>query len=182
MQILEIKKTPLGTITLAGGPDGMNCITYGDISTFQVKYPKFAPSPQDDIYLPSQEITSMLERSAEEICAYLTGELREFTNPIDWSGMTPFQVAVRKACLAIPYGKTITYKELARNAGFPNAIRAAGAANGSNPLPLLIPCHRVIGSDGKMHGYGGPKGVETKTWLLKLESNGAPDPKNISSD
>lgn len=182
MQILEIKKTPLGTITLAGGPAGMNCISYGDIVAYQIKYPKLTAGPQDKINSPSHEITSMLEKCAEEIYAYLMGDLRDFSSPIDWSGMTPFQVAVRKACLAIPYGKTITYKELARNAGFPKAIRAAGGANASNPLPLLIPCHRVIGSDGTMHGYGGPKGIETKTWLLELERRMAPASQYIFSN
>lgn len=179
MQILEIKNTLLGPIILAGDSAGMKCISYGDLRTFQSKYPFFARQGRDSV---TQGVASIMAKCAEEIIAYLQGNLREFSTLIDWSGMTPFQAAVRKACLAIPYGKTITYKELARNAGFPKAIRAAGAANGSNPLPLLIPCHRVIGSDGGLHGYGGPKGIETKFWLLQLERNGSPDARNISSD
>jgi len=84
--------------------------------------------------------------------------------------MLPFQLAALKATQSIPYGQTKTYAEIACEIGKPQAARAVGRAEATNPIPLVIPCHRVIGTDGKLHGYGGGKGIETKAWLLALES------------
>ena len=80
---------------------------------------------------------------------------------------TPFQLAVSKALLEVPYGRTISYADLALRIGKPGAVRAVGAANGANPIPVIIPCHRIIGSNGTLTGYGG--GIERKQWLLALE-------------
>ncbi len=74
-----------------------------------------------------------------------------------------------QAVYAIPYGETRTYAEIAAQIGRPKAYRAVGRANATNPMPLVIPCHRVIGTDGKLHGYGGGNGLPTKEWLLKME-------------
>jgi O-6-methylguanine DNA methyltransferase len=74
--------------------------------------------------------------------------------------------------MAIPYGQTRTYREIAAQIGTPNAPRAVGRANATNPMPLVIPCHRVIGTDGKLHGYGGAGGLKTKRWLLTMEGGG----------
>ncbi len=170
MEIYEIRDTPLGPISLAVSPAGMKYINYGTIEGLFQAYPQIGIGRYKLIDDIESYPSSVLLTAKKEILAYLSGTLRHFSLPIDWSGMTPFQTNVRKACLVIPYGKTITYAELAKRAGFPKAVRAAGGANASNPLPLLIPCHRVIGSDGKLHGYGGPNGIETKTWLLELET------------
>ena len=92
-----------------------------------------------------------------------------FTLVIDWTVLRPFQQAVLQATYEIPYGETRTYKEIAERIGRPRAARAVGRAEATNPMPLVIPCHRVIGVDGKLHGYGLAEGVKTKEWLLKME-------------
>ena len=101
-----------------------------------------------------------------ELEAYFAGELENFTLPLALQG-TAFQLKVWKQLCDIPYGETISYGELARRIGNPNASRAVGLANGSNPIPIVIPCHRVIGSNGKLTGYGG--GLPIKEKLLALE-------------
>ena len=97
---------------------------------------------------------------------YFSGERQTFAITLAPHG-TPFQLAVWHALREIPYGDTITYAELARRIGKPSAVRAVGAANGANPIPVIVPCHRVIGSNGTLTGYGG--GIERKQWLLALE-------------
>lgn len=106
------------------------------------------------------------ERVIRELRAYFAGDLEEFTVAVDPAG-TPFQKRVWAELVRIPYGATISYAELARRIGDPAAARAVGLANGANPAPILIPCHRVIGSSGKLTGYGG--GLEIKERLLALE-------------
>ncbi len=112
-----------------------------------------------------------LEAAIIQISEYLEGKRRDFALPIDWSMMTPFQEQVLRATDSIPYGGVSTYSEIAQKVGKPGAARAVGSAEAANPVPIVIPCHRVIGSDGKLHGYGGRGGITTKAWLLKLESD-----------
>jgi methylated-DNA-[protein]-cysteine S-methyltransferase len=107
-----------------------------------------------------------LRETVRQLQAYFAGELEEFDLPLAPEG-TPFQLNVWKRLCGIPYGETISYGELARRIGNPNASRAVGLANGSNPIPIIIPCHRVIGSNGKLTGYGG--GLPIKEKLLALE-------------
>ena len=112
--------------------------------------------------------------AAGQIQEYLVGKRRLFSIQIDWSMLaSPFQRAALKAVLAIPYGQTRTYSQIAREIGYPRAPRAVGRANATNPMPLVIPCHRVIGADGSLRGYGGAGGLRTKAWLLKMESSHA---------
>jgi methylated-DNA-[protein]-cysteine S-methyltransferase len=101
-----------------------------------------------------------------QLRAYFAGELRTFELPLAPHG-TPFQRRVWDALLAIPYGTTTTYGRLAQQLGDPRAVRAVGLANGRNPIPIIIPCHRVIGANGSLIGYGG--GLERKQWLLERE-------------
>jgi methylated-DNA-[protein]-cysteine S-methyltransferase len=103
---------------------------------------------------------------AKQLAEYFSGKRTAFELDLAPRG-TEFQLAVWNALLAIPYGDTISYAELARRIGKPSAVRAVGAANGANPIPVIIPCHRVIGSNGTLTGYGG--GIERKQWLLALE-------------
>jgi methylated-DNA-[protein]-cysteine S-methyltransferase len=102
-----------------------------------------------------------------QLTAYFAGELKEFELPLDLVG-TPFQKRVWKELQHIPYGKTISYQELARRVGNPNASRAVGSANGRNPVAVIVPCHRVIAAGGTLGGYGG--GLDRKQWLLDLET------------
>jgi methylated-DNA-[protein]-cysteine S-methyltransferase len=108
---------------------------------------------------------------ARELQQYLAGERREFTFPIRSTG-SEFSQRVWCAVQEIPYGETMTYGELARRIGKPNALRAVGTANGRNPLPLVIPCHRVVAAGGKLGGYGG--GLRLKRKLLDLEAANNP--------
>jgi methylated-DNA-[protein]-cysteine S-methyltransferase len=103
----------------------------------------------------------------EQLRAYFAGRLRAFDLSLAPAG-TPFQLSVWRALETIPYGETTTYGAIARQIGRPTAIRAVGAANGANPLPIVIPCHRVIGRNGTLTGFGG--GLAAKEILLKLES------------
>jgi methylated-DNA-[protein]-cysteine S-methyltransferase len=107
-----------------------------------------------------------LREAIRQLKAYFRGELQEFDLEMEAVG-TEFQRRTWKALQGIPYGHTISYAELARRIGNPKAVRAVGTANGSNPLSIVIPCHRVIGSDGKLTGYGG--GLDIKQQLLELE-------------
>ena len=110
--------------------------------------------------------TPLLRQAAAELAAYFAGQLREFTVPLAPKG-TPFQQKVWAALREIPYGETRSYKEIAAMVGNEKACRAVGMANNRNPLPIFIPCHRVVGSDGKLVGYAG--GLDVKTFLLELE-------------
>jgi methylated-DNA-[protein]-cysteine S-methyltransferase len=107
-----------------------------------------------------------LEETIRQLSAYFSGELQRFSLPLAPEG-TPFQLEVWRRLCDIPYGETLSYGEVARRIGHPNASRAVGLANGANPIPIVIPCHRVIGSTGKLTGYGG--GLLTKEKLLALE-------------
>lgn len=106
-----------------------------------------------------------------ELDAYFAGRLRRFSVPLAPHG-TRFQRAVWAALAAVPYGTTVSYGALAASMGRPNASRAVGAANGANPIPIIVPCHRVIGADGSLTGFGG--GLPTKVFLLRLEGVSVP--------
>jgi methylated-DNA-[protein]-cysteine S-methyltransferase len=112
------------------------------------------------------ENAAPLRETIRQLRAYFAGDLEEFDLPLAPQG-TEFQLKVWKCLCEIPYGETISYGELARRLRNPNASRAVGLANGSNPIPIVIPCHRVIGSNGKLTGYGG--GLPIKEKLLALE-------------
>lgn len=108
----------------------------------------------------------VLDAAAEQLTEYFAGQRTEFDLPLEPRG-TPFQRAAWQALLTIPYGRTVSYGEQALRLGDPRKARAVGAANGQNPIPIVVPCHRVIGSTGKLTGFGG--GLSTKAWLLEHE-------------
>jgi methylated-DNA-[protein]-cysteine S-methyltransferase len=108
----------------------------------------------------------LLKETARQLRAYFAGTLREFSLPLDPRG-TPFQRRVWLQLLSIPYGETRSYAQVAATLGSPLSVRAVGTANGANPIPIVIPCHRVIGAGGKLVGYGG--GLPLKKRLLELE-------------
>lgn len=110
---------------------------------------------------------AILERAERELRAFFAGTLTVFTTPVDLTGMTPFGQSVLRACREIPYGQTVSYGELGERAGHPGSARAVGQVMARNPVPFVIPCHRVVGSGGQLTGYGG--GLELKQRLLALE-------------
>lgn len=110
--------------------------------------------------------TELLKEAVRQLESYFAGELKEFTLPLAPEG-TAFMKQVWAALCEIPYGKTASYKDIAEKIGSPKAARAVGLANNRNPIPIIIPCHRVIGADGSLIGYGG--GLEMKKSLLDLE-------------
>jgi methylated-DNA-[protein]-cysteine S-methyltransferase len=114
---------------------------------------------------------AMLARVREQLAEYFAGVRREFDMPVKLAG-TPFQQRVWQELVNIPFGATITYAELAQRVGKPTATRAVGAANGRNPVSIIVPCHRVIGANGKLTGYGG--GLDRKEWLLAWERGETP--------
>ena len=126
------------------------------------------------LYLPCRPMepagnpTPLLEPGREELLEYFQGKRRNFDLPLAPKG-TPFQRRVWKTLADIPYGTVISYKELARRVDRPKGFQAVGQANGKNPLPIFLPCHRVVGADGSLTGYAG--GLELKQYLLELERN-----------
>ena len=123
--------------------------------------PSISPEWREDPY------SSPLAECATQLADYFAGKRQCFDLPVASEG-TPFQLDVWKEIARIPFGKTITYAELARRVGSPRAVRAAGAATGRNPLSIVVPCHRVVGSGGTLAGYAG--GVDRKARLLALEA------------
>lgn len=111
---------------------------------------------------------AILKQTKEELKAYFQGNLYNFTVPYSFHG-TDFQKKVWSALADIPYGETISYEELATRIGNPKACRAVGQTNNKNPIAIIVPCHRVVGKNGKLVGYGG--GIDKKEWLLSLEKN-----------
>ena len=116
--------------------------------------------------LRHDSLDGIVKTAVDQLESYFRGELQEFNLPLSPGG-TSFQQRVWAELRRIPYGETASYGDIAKRIGSPGAARAVGAANGSNPIPIVIPCHRVIGSDGSLTGFGG--GLKIKKWLLELE-------------
>lgn len=134
--------------------------------TTKIRWQKqYAPLPIGDQFNPV--LGGYLQTAISELLRYFQGERVQFTVPLDLSSGTLFQQQVWQALQQIPYGQTISYKTLAMMINNPKAVRAVGGANGKNPLPIIIPCHRVIQADGNLGGYSG--GVAIKRELLALE-------------
>ncbi len=146
--------SPIGRLLLTATGAGLTAIEFprGDV-------PRPAPAGADEDRPSFDDVLRQLE-------AYFTGRLRHFDLQLAPAG-TEFQRQTWAALCEIPYGETRSYAEIARRIGRPRAIRAVGAANGSNPLPVVVSCHRVIGGDGDLTGFGG--GLERKRFLLRLE-------------
>ncbi|GLO65194.1 methylated-DNA--[protein]-cysteine S-methyltransferase [Oceanobacillus kimchii] len=132
---------------------------FNDLSLWaKKKYPTYELISDDQI----------LENAVEEIESYLDGKVKEFSFEVDYSYGTPFQQKVWRALQEVSFGETVTYTDIAKQIGRPDAVRAVAGAIGANQLLIAIPCHRVIGKNGKLVGYRG--GIEMKESLLKLES------------
>ncbi|MFD8546153.1 methylated-DNA--[protein]-cysteine S-methyltransferase [Streptomyces sp. NPDC059649] len=157
--------TPIGPLLLAATRDGLvQVVFHADERRSRralTRLEQFFGGP------PLAEIPH-LATAAAELTAYFAGELRTFTVPLDWSLSSGFHARVLRALASgVRYGDVVGYQDLADRVGEPGAARAVGAAMGSNPLPVVVPCHRVVASDGGIGGFGG--GLETKRQLLALE-------------
>ena len=146
--------SPIGQLLLAGSADALQVIGF----------PHGDKARGADIGW--ERYDEPFKKTARQLNEYFAGERREFELELAPEG-TKFQVEVLEALRGIPYGETRTYRDIAVAVGRPKAVRAVGNANGRNPLPIVIPCHRVIGSDGSLTGFGG--GIEAKRYLLELE-------------
>ena len=153
-------ETPIGELLLAGDDDGLAMIGFPQGSMRR--------DPERDWIYNEKPLASACGQLGE----YFSGKRKSFDLPLQFDG-TEFQVSVLKALQDIPYGETVSYGEIARRIGKPKAVRAVGAANGRNPLPIVVPCHRVIGSSGDLTGFGG--GLDTKEALLRLEAEHTQD-------
>ncbi len=150
-QFHAILPSPLGPITLIGTVRGLAGLYLQD------------PPPLGE----SAAHDGRLDQPIRQLEEYLDGRRQEFDLQLDLRG-TAFQLRVWSELRSIPFGQTISYGELARRVGLPNGSRAVGQANGQNPVSIVVPCHRVIGANGKLTGYGG--GMERKRWLLDFEA------------
>jgi methylated-DNA-[protein]-cysteine S-methyltransferase len=167
------KNTPLYTGVLRGSPLGNIWIAVSDQGLAAIEWSQgeadFGEYLTKRFKRPVQANPKKVAPAFQQLDQYLRGARKAFDLPINWSLFRPFQRQVLQIVYAIPYGQTRTYGDIAHEIGNPSAARAVGRANATNPMPLVIPCHRVIGSDRKLHGYGGGQGLPTKEWLLKME-------------
>jgi len=144
--------TPVGVLSLEADETGLTAIHFPGRSPDEPK---------------SSNTSDLLAEAARELQAYFEGRLTAFSVPLNWRG-TPFQKTVWRALMDIPYGETVSYGDIARAIGRPKSARPVGGAVGRNPLPIIVPCHRVIGSDQSLTGFTG--GIDIKVALLKQES------------
>lgn len=144
--------TPIGMIRLVAGDQGIYSISWEEGAIFDQE------SENPHLLLARQELRQ-----------YFSGGLQTFTVPLDFSRWQGFAAKVYTLLCAVPYGETITYGELARRAGQPAAARAVGGIMARNPLPIILPCHRVIAANGALTGYSGGAGIDTKIFLLNHE-------------
>lgn len=153
--------SPVGDLTLVASDTGLTAILWQNDDPERVRLGAMIEDRDDPI----------LDLAVRELAGYFAGTLTSFTVPLDFRG-TEFQKSVWAALLTIPFGETRSYGEIARQIGRPTASRAVGAANGRNPISIIAPCHRVIGSNGALTGFAG--GLAAKALLLGIEGHAAP--------
>ena len=146
----HIIDSPVGPLTIRGTATAINTLSFRE----------------DGVFPPSDMVPDIFRLCIEELKAYFGGTLREFTFPVEQEG-TEFQLSVWNELTKIPYGQTISYMQLAKRLNNPKSIRAVGTTNGKNHIAIVVPCHRVIGSNGTLVGYAG--GLWRKKWLLEHE-------------
>lgn len=159
----QLKSTLVGPLWVAVTDHGLAAVSFGGSGSAFAEWigGRLGASP-----IRSTERTGAARRELEE---YLAGRRTAFSVPVDLRHVTPFQRDVLQAARAVPRGQVATYAEIGRRIGRPRAARAVGQALGSNPVPIVVPCHRVLASDGSLGGYSGRGGIRTKLRLLRLE-------------
>ncbi|MES2658080.1 MAG: methylated-DNA--[protein]-cysteine S-methyltransferase [Verrucomicrobiota bacterium] len=155
-RVFKTMKSPVGELKLVAGDQGLAAILWKNDDPERVR---LGPMVENDGH-------PILLETENQLNEYFAGRRKEFSVTLDFNG-TEFQKAVWNALLTIPYGETRSYGDIARQIGNPKAVRAVGAANGRNPVSIIAPCHRVIGSNGKLTGFAG--GLDAKSRLLKIE-------------
>jgi methylated-DNA-[protein]-cysteine S-methyltransferase len=152
----KLLASPVGGLKLVASEQGLAAILWQNDNPRRVRLANLVENSAHQILL----------RTERELKEYFSGKRKEFTVPLDLRG-TPFQKQVWEALLGIGFGETRTYGQLASQLGNPKATRAVGAANGRNPIAIIVPCHRLVGFDGKLTGFAG--GLDAKAHLLQLE-------------
>jgi methylated-DNA-[protein]-cysteine S-methyltransferase len=167
----QLMNSPIGPLSFAAGDLGLQGVAFMELDEYKPLFENLEENPS----LFGWDTVRLL---IDEINTYLAGLLREFSITIDWSNITGFQEQVLRYTYEIPYGQVFSYGEIAKQLGKPGAARAVGTALARNPIPIVIPCHRVIGSDRGLHGFGG--GLNVKAFLLTLEGHTIVNNKLIS--
>ncbi len=168
----ELRQSPIGPIGFAASERGLVRISlYGaeGLSRDNHFIPRLGQASRS--FETSRPAPSFLVDGVAQVEEYLLGKRRTFDLPLDLEGYTQLAQQILDTCRVIPYGEVMTYRQLAASVGRPDAARFAGNMMARNPLPLVIPCHRVVGSDRHLHGFGAPGGLNTKAWLLSLEGH-----------
>lgn len=163
MYALEIKQTPVGALTITADSQAVRGVYF---STLAQLHDRFQGSP----FLDGRDNLA-LQAASSQLMEYFAGKRQVFDLPLFLDDLTPFQRKILHLTSQIPFGSVLSYGELAVQAGSPGAARAVGAAMAGNPIPIIIPCHRVVGSDRSLHGYAAPDGIHTKATLLQLEGH-----------
>jgi len=166
---MKVFDTPLGRMAVSATARGLTRVFLPNVGCVLCTHAEVAEALHVSAVLPEPDraARALAARAELEILQYLAGRRRKFTVPVDLSAAPPFHGKVLRALARIPYGQTVTYGELAARAGRPHGARAVGQAMACNPVPLVVPCHRVVASGGGLGGYGG--GLDLKRRLLGLE-------------
>lgn len=159
-----LDQTPVGPVSLMAGDRGLEQVAFSSLKDFKADLPANDGGPS----LTGMETISTL---LVELSEYFFGLRKTFSAPVDWDVIEGFQKDVLLATYEIPFGEVCTYGDLANLLGKPGAARAVGTALAKNPMALVIPCHRVVGSDRKLHGFAAPDGIKAKALLLELEGH-----------
>ena len=152
-------KAPFGVLTVVGSDLGIRYVLFSNDAH---------PKPLERLHISDTDIHESVNDAITQLEEYFTGSRRNFELPLDLQG-TEFQVAAWNALAEIPFGRTASYGQQAASIGRPKAVRAIGGANGRNPVAIVLPCHRIVGADGSLTGFGG--GIEVKKWLLDHEQS-----------
>lgn len=166
----ELSSSEIGPVYIAATNQGVARVSLWKIAAGE------QPSTTSDDLQAFQHLTAALT----ELNQFLDGSLQRFNVPLDLGCLTDFQKLVLQSCINIPYGQLLTYKALAGSIGKPNATRAVASALARNPILLIVPCHRVVGSDARLHGFAAPKGILTKEALLRLEGHSVQNDRLLS--
>lgn len=158
----EILHQHLGHLSFAAGDPGLCCVSFQRLVELKNR------TPFQDTE-PSLESLDVIKAVLKAVDRYFNGETEAFDIKIDWQGMSSFQKQVLEITKSIPYGSLMSYGDIANRLNKPGAARSVGRAMGSNPMPIIIPCHRVVGSEGKLRGFSG--GINKKKFLLELEGH-----------